>query len=69
MTQHAAPRAAILGCAGPVLDADERRFMADAVPAGFILFKRNCETPEQLRALITALREAIARPDAPGYID
>ena len=69
MTQHAAPRAVILGCAGPVLDADERRFMADAVPAGFILFKRNCETPEQLRALIAALREAVARPDAPVLID
>ena len=69
MTQHAAPQAVILGCAGPVLDADERRFMADADPAGFILFKRNCETPEQLRALITTLREAIARPDAPVLID
>ncbi len=69
MTQHAAPRAVILGCAGPVLDADERRFMADVDPAGFILFKRNCETPQQLRALITALREAIVRPDAPVLID
>ena len=69
MTPRAAPRAAILGCAGPVLDADERRFMAEADPTGFILFRRNCETPEQVRALITALREAVARPDAPVLID
>ena len=69
MTPRAHPRAAILGCAGPVLDADERRLLAAADPAGFILFKRNCETPEQIRALITALREAVARPDAPVLID
>lgn len=69
MTQHAAPQAVILGCAGPVLDADERRFMAEVGPVGFILFKRNCDTPEQVRALITALREAVARPDAPVLID
>ncbi|MDD9990251.1 MAG: beta-N-acetylhexosaminidase [Rhodospirillales bacterium] len=69
MTLRAQPRAAILGCAGPVLDADECRFMADADPAGFILFKRNCERPEQVRTLVAALREAIARPDAPVLID
>ena len=69
MTPRAAPRAVILGCAGPVLDADERRFMAEADPTGFILFKRNCETPEQVLALVSALREAVARPDAPVLID
>ena len=69
MTPHAAPRAAVLGCAGPVLDADERRFMAAADPAGFILFKRNCEHPEQVRALVAALKEAVGRPDAPVLID
>ena len=69
MIPRAQPRAAILGCAGPVLDADERRLLADADPAGFILFKRNCESPEQVRKLIAALREAIARPDAPVLID
>ena len=69
MTPRAAPRAAILGCAGPVLDADERRFLASADPAGFILFKRNCESPEQLRTLIAALRAAVARPAAPVLID
>ena len=69
MTVRAAARAVVLGCAGVALDAGERRFLADADPAGFILFKRNCESPEQTRALVAALREAVARPDAPVLID
>ena len=69
VTAHAAPRAVILGCAGATLDAEERRFLSDADPAGFILFKRNCENPAQTRALVAALREAVGRPDAPVLID
>ncbi len=69
MTSHAAPRAVVLGCAGTALDASERRFMAHADPAGFILFKRNCENPEQVRALVASLRHAVARPDAPVLVD
>jgi len=60
--------ACILGCAGPVLGDDERRFFRAADPFGFILFARNVETPDQLRALCTALREAVGR-DAPILID
>ena len=63
-----APAAAILGCAGPALDADERAFLRDADPWGFILFARNVETPDQLRMLTGALREAVGR-DAPILID
>ena len=66
---RAAPRAMVLGCAGEALDDGERRFLADADPAGFILFKRNCESPAQTQALIGALREAVGRPDAPVLID
>ena len=66
MTARAAPRAMVLGCAGTALDDAERRFMADADPAGFILFKRNCESPAQTHALIESLREAVGRPDAAG---
>ncbi len=69
MTARTAPRAAIFGCAGTTLDADERRFLAEADPAGFILFKRNCENPQQTQALIAALREAVARADAPVLVD
>ena len=59
----------MLGCAGTALDASEHRFMADADPAGFILFKRNCESPEQVRSLVASLRDAVRRPDAPVLID
>lgn len=69
MTVGAAPRAMVLGCAGVALDDGERRFMAAADPAGFILFKRNCESPAQTRALIGSLREAVGRPDAPVLVD
>lgn len=59
----------VLGCAGVALDDGERRFMADADPAGFILFTRNCGNPAQTRALIASLRESVGRPDAPVLID
>jgi len=47
---------AIFGLAGATLSADERAFFREADPAGYILFGRNCENPEQLRALTDALR-------------
>ncbi|PLR28355.1 beta-N-acetylhexosaminidase [Caulobacter zeae] len=61
--------AAILGCAGTVLSAEEAAFFRDVKPWGFILFKRNIETPDQVRKLTSALRETIGRPDAPILID
>lgn len=63
-----APRAAILGCSGPVLDPDERAFLRDADPWGFILFSRNVATPDRLRRLVADLRDAVGRA-APVLID
>jgi beta-N-acetylhexosaminidase len=63
------PRAVILGCAGGTLLAEERRFFADADPAGFILFRRNCASPDQVRHLVEALRDSVGRADAPVLID
>ena len=63
------PRAAILGCAGPELTADERAFFRDADPLGFILFARNVDTPERTRRLTEDLRSSVARADAPILID
>ncbi|MDO8883539.1 MAG: glycoside hydrolase family 3 protein [Pseudotabrizicola sp.] len=60
--------AAIFGCAGPELTADERAFFHDADPFGFILFGRNVIDPAQLRRLAGALRDAVGR-DAPVLID
>lgn len=63
------PRAIILGCAGPALSAQERAFFRDADPLGFILFRRNCESPEQVAALVAGLRASVGRADAPVLID
>ena len=63
------PLAAILGLAGTVLSADERAFFREADPAGFILFARNCEAPEQVLRLVEAARDCVGRSDAPVLID
>jgi beta-N-acetylhexosaminidase len=60
--------ATILGLEGPVLEADEAMFFAEAQPWGFILFARNVQSPEQLRRLTGDLRDALGR-DAPILID
>lgn len=61
--------AAILGCSGPILTAEERTFFRRVKPWGFILFGRNVEDPQQVRALVDALRETVGRADAPVLID
>ncbi|HMO09856.1 MAG TPA: glycoside hydrolase family 3 N-terminal domain-containing protein, partial [Paracoccaceae bacterium] len=60
--------AAILGCAGTALAADEAAFFRDADPFGFILFARNVEGPAQLRRLTGDLREAVGW-SAPVFVD
>src|ERR687890_1586393 len=62
-------RAFIAGCSGLTLAPDEAAFFRDAQPWGFILFKRNVDTAEQVRALCSALRECVGRADAPILID
>jgi beta-N-acetylhexosaminidase len=52
---------AIFGLAGLTLSADERGFFREADPAGYIIFGRNVESREQLRALTDALREIHGR--------
>ncbi|PTS90166.1 MULTISPECIES: beta-N-acetylhexosaminidase [unclassified Caulobacter] len=61
--------AAILGCAGTTLSREEEAFFRAVKPWGFILFKRNIDTPQQTLALTEALRETLGRPDAPILID
>lgn len=51
--------AAIYGCHGHRLTAEEKAFFADARPWGFILFRRNVDSPDQLRALTDELRDCI----------
>ncbi len=51
-----------------MLTPAERDFFRAAQPWGFILFARNVENPDQLRALTVALRDAVGR-EAPVFID
>lgn len=62
-------KAAIFGCAGLQLSAEEREFFRRHNPFGFILFARNCDTPEQIARLTADLRSAVGREDAPVLID
>jgi beta-N-acetylhexosaminidase len=49
-------RAFITGVSGPELSAVEREFIRVERPWGFILFKRNIETPAQVISLVQELR-------------
>src|ERR1700733_2263232 len=62
-------RAFITGVSGPELSAAEREFIRSERPWGFILFKRNIETPEQVSLLVRQLRESINDPEAPVLVD
>ena len=62
-------QAAIYGLAGTELTPDEAAFFADSRPAGYILFKRNIETREQLRRLTDALRDLEGHDEVPILID
>jgi beta-N-acetylhexosaminidase len=64
-----AARAFITGISGYSLTADEREFIAQAQPWGFILFKRNIDHPEQVSALVEQMREARGGEAAPVLID
>lgn len=60
---------AFFGLAGTRLSDDERALFRAAAPAGYILFKRNIDTPDQVRALTDSLRTLAGRADVPILID
>jgi beta-N-acetylhexosaminidase len=62
-------RAFITGVSGLELSAAEREFIRIERPWGFILFKRNIETPTQVINLIRELRKAVGDSEAPVLID
>jgi beta-N-acetylhexosaminidase len=63
------PRAVVFGCAGERLGEAEAHFFAAADPVGFILFRRNCRSPGQVRELVATLRETVGRRYTPVLID
>ena len=58
-----------MGCSGERLTVSERDFFAAADPVGFILFRRNCSSPDRVRDLVRSLRGCVGRDDAPVLID
>jgi beta-N-acetylhexosaminidase len=62
-------RAFLTGISGPILTREERAFLREARPWGFILFKRNIESPRQVSELISELRRELRSPEAPILID
>jgi beta-N-acetylhexosaminidase len=61
-------RAFITGVSDVALTASERSFLREAEPWGFILFRRNVQTPEQVGKLVAECREAVGT-EAPVLID
>ena len=65
----AIPLALFVGMPGLELSADEIAFFRDANPYGLFLFRRNIDTPDQVRRLCAEFRAAVGRADAPVFID
>ncbi len=62
-------RPVILDCEGQTLGAEEIAVFKELDPFGFILFARNCHSPDQLKKLTDQMREAVGREDVPILID
>ena len=65
MTRHSF----IAGLSGSVLTLDEKAFFRDAMPWGFIVFRRNVANPAQLKALTDSLRALMGQDNLPILVD
>lgn len=63
------PLPVVFGCLQTEVTPQERRFFENFNPFGFILFKRNCQSPDQVQRLIRELRLTVGREDLPIFID
>ncbi len=61
-------RAFICGLSGQTITADEAAFLREAAPWGLILFKRNVDSPAQVKELTDEFRSLIGW-DAPVLVD
>src|SRR5471030_1197321 len=59
----------VCGCAGIALTPEECAFIKETQPWGLILFKRNVDNRDQMKALTASFRELVGRADAPVLID
>ncbi len=58
----------VFGLRGPALEAEEEAFFAAHPPLGFLLFKRNLQTPSQAAELLEALR-GLSNPSPLLFVD
>ncbi|QQG37366.1 MAG: beta-N-acetylhexosaminidase [Micavibrio aeruginosavorus] len=61
MLEDAPPAAVIFGVEGQVLTKNEEDLFRQTDPLGFILFARNCDSPQQIRDLVLSLHQAVGR--------
>ncbi|AIF81610.1 beta-N-acetylhexosaminidase [endosymbiont of Acanthamoeba sp. UWC8] len=59
----------IFGLNSTQLNYEEKAFFKEVNPLGFILFKRNCETKEQIKNLIRSLKDLLGRDSILVLID
>ncbi len=62
-------RAFVCGCSGMALTREEHDFLRDSEPFGLILFKRNVETPDQVRSLVASFRDCVGDAEAAVLVD
>lgn len=65
----ALPKAVFFGCSGLELTPNEIAFFKKTQPAGFILFARNCDSPQQIKALVQSLKACVNHNNIPILID
>ena len=63
------PTNVIFGCSGLRLSAQEKMFFAECNPWGLIVFSRNLQSPDQVRALIADFLDSVSRDNAMILID
>lgn len=63
------PSPVIFGCSGYSLTPAEKDFFNHHQPLGFILFKRNIQDKEQVKALIEDLKATVSHKNPPVLID
>lgn len=62
-------KAVIFGLMGITLSPEERFFFKETQPLGFILFRRNCESPQQIKDLVADLKSTVKHTEVPILID
>ncbi len=62
-------KAIVIDATGTELTTEERALFKAEKPAGFILFKRNCVSKDQVRKLVDSVRECVGDENLPVLID